>query len=453
MKSINKAILFLSIIFCIELSSCKKFLDVKPDKKQVVPVTLEDCRAMLNNVGILSAYPVAAELSSDDYYLTLEQWNALVPQNREPYLWLANANVFAGEWSAPYRNVLVVNQVLETLGNIVPSVQEQPEWARLKGTALLLRSMYYYSLTQIFTKPFDEATVAQDFGIPLRLTSSIDEKITRASLLQTYNQIVADLKESANLLPVEQPNTPLKKSVAMPVKAAAYAALARVYLTMGDYINAYNNADASLKQYGVLMDYKTLNSAPFYPIPRFNEEVLLELFGPGLVPVARGLVNPDLYQLYSEGDLRKTLYFRRNLDGTYSFRGTYVPGSVFSGLATDELYLVRAECEARAGNTEAALNDLNTLRQNRWNNTFTLIKAENAHDALKLIIEERRRELPFRTLRWTDLRRLNKDSGFAVTLSRTLNGQLYTLPPNDPRYSLLIPREVLERVDLPQNHR
>lgn len=453
MNCINKIMLFLAVMIC--LNSCKKFLDVKPDKKQVIPGTLEDCRSLLNSQFLGGGYPVAAEISSDDYYLTFNNWNALLPSNREPYLWQSDANISFGEWSAPYERILVANQVLETLSDIKPLAQEQVEWNKLKGTALLLRAMCYYSLAQIFTKPYDPGTAAQDLGIPLRLGTSIDEKIERGNLQQTYQRIVQDLTESAGLLPAEQPDTRVKKSVIMPVKAAAFAALARVYLIMGDYPNAFNNADASLKQYGILMNYNTLDTSQYYPIPRFNQEVVLELEGSGLVPVLFGLASDDLRNLYPEDDLRKTLYFRDNKDGTYSFKGTYVPGSIFSGLATDEIYLIRAECSARAGNIAAALADLNTLRKNRWNATavFIPLTASNVEDALKLVILERRKELPFRTLRWTDLRRLNKDNRSAVTLKRMLNGQQYTLPPNDLRYTLLIPREVLQRVNLPQNPR
>lgn len=448
-----KITLFLAVMIC--LTACKKFLDVKPDKKQVIPASLEDCRALLNSDILGKGYPVSSEISSDDYYLTSANWNALTPQNREPYLWESNANISLFEWSAPYERILVANQVLETLSGITPLAQEQKEWNRLKGTALLLRSVFYFSLAQVFAKPYDPGTAGQDLGIPLRLGTSIDEKIERGNLQQTYHQIVQDLTESVSLLPAEQPDTRVKKTVIMPVKAAALAALARVNLSMGDYSNAFNNADASLKQYGILTNYNTLDTSQYYPIPRFSPEVLLELEGSGLVPVFFGLVNKDLRELYPEGDLRRNLYFRNNGNQTYSFRGTYVPGSIFGGLATDEMYLVRAECSARSGNINATLADLNTLRQARWDKRFNFVRltADNAEDALKLVILERRRELPFRTLRWTDLRRLNKDNGFTVTLKRTLNGQDYFLPPNDPRYTLLIPREVLQRVNLPQNPR
>ena len=56
---------------------------------------------------------------------------------------------------------------------------------------------------------------------------------------------------------------------------------------------------------------------------------------------------------------------------------------------------------------------------------------------------ERRKELLYRGLRWTDLRRLNKETGRQTLLQRTIAGQSYSLPASDPRYTLLIPDNVI----------
>lgn len=451
MKIIYQTILLVAVFFC--LGSCKKYLDVKPDKKQTTPATLQDCQALLNNVIQLGAsYPRAIEASSDDYALTYAIWNSLQPSDREPYVWQSDANVLSVNWSAPYTSILIANQVLETLGEIEPVAAEQSQWNKLKGAALLLRAMNFYSLAQIFVKPYDATMSGQDLGIPLRLSPSLSEVSERGTAQQTYARIIQDLTEAAELLPAEQPGTPASRSPASPVKAAAFAALARVYLVIGDYVNSFNNADASLKQYNVLMDYKTLDSTSNAPIPKYGSEVLYKLSGLGNVPLFDGRVNKALYDSYQRGDLRKSVCFQKMENDTYTFKGVYDPG-IFGGLATDEMYLIRAECSARAGNTAMAVTDLNTLLKTRWNNTFIPITAANADIALNLVLSERRKELLFRGLRWTDLRRLNKETRFAVTLTRTLNGQTYTLPPNDPRYTLLIPREVLERANLPQNPR
>jgi hypothetical protein len=118
------------------------------------------------------------------------------------------------------------------------------------------------------------------------------------------------------------------------------------------------------------------------------------------------------------------------------------------------LYLIRAECYARAGNISSAMSDLNTLLKTRWvSGTYTDMTATTADEALGKVLIERRKELLMRGQRWTDLRRLNKDSRFAVTLQRVINGTTYTLPPNDLRYTLLIPYNVIQISGIQQNPR
>jgi len=69
------------------------------------------------------------------------------------------------------------------------------------------------------------------------------------------------------------------------------------------------------------------------------------------------------------------------------------------------------------------------------------------------ILVERRKELVLRNVRWFDLRRLNKDPRLAKTLLRKLNGQVYQLPPNDPRYTQYIPQSVIDLSGIEQNIR
>ena len=109
----------------------------------------------------------------------------------------------------------------------------------------------------------------------------------------------------------------------------------------------------------------------------------------------------------------------------------------------------------RLGSINAAMDDLNALIIKRWKNngTFVPFTAATANEALAKVLKERRKELIFRGLRWTDLRRLNKDPRFAITLTRNLNGVVYTLPPNDDRYTLPIPDQEIKISGIAQNPR
>jgi hypothetical protein len=86
---------------------------------------------------------------------------------------------------------------------------------------------------------------------------------------------------------------------------------------------------------------------------------------------------------------------------------------------------------------------LNQLLVKRYRGNFTPIVFEDETQALKVVLAERRKELAFRGLRWSDLRRLNADDRFKETLSRTLAGQEYNLEPQSERYILPIPAREL----------
>jgi len=72
--------------------------------------------------------------------------------------------------------------------------------------------------------------------------------------------------------------------------------------------------------------------------------------------------------------------------------------------------------------------------------------------ALGTILNERRKELLFRGLRWSDVKRLNRD-GAGIILSREINNQEFVLPPNDKRYAIALPEDVLEMTGMEQNPR
>jgi hypothetical protein len=122
-------------------------------------------------------------------------------------------------------------------------------------------------------------------------------------------------------------------------------------------------------------------------------------------------------------------------------------------LALDETLLIRAECRARKGNVQGAMNDVNYLLKNRYKEgasyTYT---AAGISEALEIIWKERRKELVFRGLRWVDLKRINKELS-SITLSRKVNGIMYKLPPGSNRYVLPIPDDVIKGTSISQNNR
>ena len=436
-------ILFASIILC---GACKKeWLDAKPNKALVVPTTVADYQALLDNgfnppIPMNTNMPSLSMVGDGDYYVTDATYNSLnYPPERGAYLWATTANFYDGqknlEWIEAYQRILQDNVVLDGISSIKIDGTTQKAYNNVKGTALFFRSYDFYNLSQEYCRVYDASTANTDLGLPLRLSSNINLTVTRSSVQQTYDQMINDLLQAAPLLPT----SPL--STIRPSKPAVFALLARVYLSQENYPKALLYADSCLQIQNGLMDFNQLSSNNYSPgIPRFNVETIFYAKLNSYTTFNKSvlIVDPALLQLFASNDLRTSTWFT-TYAGNQTFWGTYYgDGSTpFGGIATDEMYLDRAECYARTGNVGLAMNDLNTLLKNRYKTgTFTNLTAANADDALALIVKERRKELCFRNLRWSDLRRLNKDSRFQVTLTRNVNGQSYTLAPNSSRYVL-----------------
>lgn len=445
-----KLYVFIGCMFL--LCGCEKYLDVKPDKSLVVPTTLADLKALLNNSDQMnSAYAVIQESATDNAYLESTRWKNLTNLTaKNCYIW--DSNLFndgeSNEWSYAYVRVNYCNLVLTKLEE---SKDVSPDGSLIKGEALFFRAASFYQLLELFAQPYNKNTADRDLGIPLRLTSDINEKSSRTSLQACYDRIIDDMKETLNLLPL----TPAHKS--KPSKMAAYALLARIYLSMERYGDAMTMADACLAYSDDLVDYKAIKpgTATTYPLLRYNEEVIWHAtsFGRPSLNVSNGRVDIDLVNSYRANDMRKQLFFRNQVN-LYSFRGSYDGSSVlFTGLSTNEMYLIKAECVIRQGNSPLALETLNKLLQFRYDETFIPYKDLEGDELLEVILEERRKELVFRGLRWSDLRRLNKDPRFAKTIMRDIDGTIYKLEPNSAKYVLPIPNAVILNNGMEQNER
>jgi starch-binding outer membrane protein, SusD/RagB family len=464
------------ISFCTVLlvswafSSCSKskFLDAKPSSSLVVPSTLSDFQALLDQTdaydgSIMNVTPALGELSTDEYYLTYSFWNSLsTPVYQNCYIWAPD--IYQGEtniddWNTPYEAIFYCNVVLDGLTGFSVSSDQQQDYNSIKGSALFMRAFNFFNLATIFAPMLDSSTYTSDLGIPLRLTSSIDVPSTRATVQQTYDQIISDIDQAIPLLP-SPINYTYRNRPSLP---AAYALLARVYLSIRNYDKASLYADSCLQLYNTLINYNTVSfNSSYIEFSRLNNETIWQNSFDQASTVIQQLdyspgvsIDTNLSNLYKANDTRQSLFFYLyqpdviNLNGLYN--GTFLP---FTGLAIDETYLIRAECNARAGDISDAANDLNTLWQNRLTTgSYMPVQPTIAQDSLmSLILLERRKELIFRGVRWTDLRRLNKE-GANITVTRVLNGQTYTLPPNSPLYVLPIPPDVITLSGIQQNQR
>jgi hypothetical protein len=446
------------IIFILTLFSCKKLLQEKPSSDVAVPDSLEEIEALLNYKTVMNYTPGLNDLSADNITLTYGFWFDLTPIQHYSYIWakdIYGGDTTKNDYNLCSEQILQANLVLEALGKIPLSTETLERWNNFKGQALFFRSCAFFHLSQLFAKPYDGSMAATEAGIPLRLAVTLPQSPRRGTVKETYARITSDLKAAVPLLKGFDAS-----HTSRPSKPAAYGMLARVYQSMNMHDSAFLYADSCLQLYNRLLDYNTIDLASPKPFSQLNPEVIFET---SVCDKADALmttfakectVDTNLYQLYHTNDLRRDAFYSLPDAGTPYFKRSYVGSAFpFSGLATDEILLIRAEGNARANRISSAMNDLNTLLQKRWKQqTFTGFAASTASEALKIILEERRKELPLRGVRWTDLRRLNRE-GYGIVQQRLLNGEQFVLLPNDKKYVLPFPSNVIKLTGIEQNPR
>ncbi|MDD4638189.1 MAG: RagB/SusD family nutrient uptake outer membrane protein [Bacteroidales bacterium] len=277
-----------------------------------------------------------------------------------------------------------------------------------------------------------------------------------------------------------------------PTKLSVYAILARTYLYMGNYTKALENANSALQIRNYLYDYNTIytGTVDYYNnligISRMNDEemILWKTFAKSVVYTTASthyiLDTMTFNQLYPDFiknpdgttvnyDLRRTLKFNgiasnRKMTATSTFQFNfynqrYKTDSNKGGttchnpVATPEMYLTRAECNARAGNLQAALDDVNAICSKRYKTgSFTNLTPANFQNNKDLVLDrvllERRRELYGKDMRLYDLKRLN------LPFTHKLGSLTISVPANDPRLIWpIFPKYIEMNSELEQNER
>lgn len=456
MKNVIKQCQFYGIlifVFPLFFGACNKYLDVQSNKNQVVPKDLIDLQQILDGAQNINLnFCSIGEVSADDYFLKQRVFDGLSEEGRMFYTWENPVYNFNNDWAKAYIPVYNCNLVLDKLKGIERTALNTDDWNNVKGSALFYRASQYLSLVWTYSKAFNEKTSSADLGIVLRESPDFNMKSERSTVSQSYRVILNDLLQAAELLS-EQAIHSMR-----PSKLTAYGALARTYLSMAKYDSAYYYADKVLSVKHELLDFNDatlIDVKSSYPLARFNKEILgyFELVTINAqIGVNYANIDTNLYQSYRHDDLRKLAFFKVNADGYVSFKGSYSgSANLFGGLAVDEMFLIRSECLVRLGNVKSGLNDMDYLLTHRYKTGAYLASNFNNKDmALDFVLEERRKELLFRGLRWIDLKRLNQE-GKQIYIKRVVNGKEYGLRPGDNRYAIPLPEDVIKTTGIPQN--
>lgn len=466
----------LSILLILPfLAACDSFLDLHP-KGALIPENASDYEKMLNYSQLLKSSDIHSLYMTDDVFVPdkVEDngflgFNQLEENSRNLYTF--QKEVFSESetdliWGLTYNRIFYYNVIADEIMNSANATEQ--EKLSLRAEALVGRAFEYLILVNAYAKHYNPETAATDLAVPLILDEDLNkENLTRATVQQVYEQILKDLDEAAPNLPKKPKHNAFRAS-----RPVGYGLLARLYLYIGDYKKALENANKSLEANNTLLDYKNYNLVEGrYWIGRINlpsrqdnpENTYIRMPPWVFAPSMQVFVSDELIALYDkenkkEMDMRFKLFATHEpMPGFIFPEGQYIWMPYIYGnlaMATPEMYLTAAECEARIGSKDRAMSLINQLRDNRIINNEPL-SASNNEEALVKVLEERRRELAMNGFtRFIDLRRLNSDPRFRKTITHIVNGKEYVLEPDSPRYVFPIPREVIKfNPNMPQNKR
>lgn len=425
------------LCFVAIVSGCKKdYLDIKP-KGKVIPSIYKDFRLILNSTSNMASSYGQDEFVTDNVeFYEAQGLSYLGNSSYKLHTWQNNVYVSTdndSQWSNLYKQIYLSNVVLD--GMKTATAGSEKERNQLIGEAMVHRAFAYFSLVNIYSTQYDASTASADPGVPLLLEPTTTAQLVRASVQAVYDQVFIDLTKAITLLSVTSTST------YEPSLPAAYSLLARASLQIGKYPDALQYASKTLELKGALADYNDYAASPAttFPLSRNNPETLL------LKNVSNSYswfsMSHDLQNVFasSVGDLRFQILFSTTQDpfvGYVYYMGEFLAFDTRTvGPTVAEMYLIRAECEARANNAAGAMQDVNLLRKKRiLKASYIDLTASSADDALVKVLAERRRELCFRGLRLFDLKRLNKELRFAKILTHNYNGEQFELKPNDYRY-------------------
>jgi hypothetical protein len=351
-----------------------------------------------------------------------------------------NAGYF---WYISYKIISDANTVIEAgekEGS--PSAATQ----QLIGECYFLRAFCHFNLARFFAQPYSINPSAP--GIIVSTTTTPPASQARASVKDTYAQIIADAVKAASLM-----NAP--RGVQYATKEAAWALLSRVYLYEQDNANTvtYSNmvinsgkfSEATAAQFKTMFanatsSPETIFCIAFTTLDDYGKEgsIASQYYSDGNSGWGEEFASQPLRDLYAKHpqDVR-TSYIDPDTDATgaiqykngipiyyvtkFSFQGGSPTLSSPILFRLSEMYLNRAEAEAKTAQTPAALNDVDLIRKNRGLEGSLYNGAVPAGmSVLDVVLQERRLELAFEAQRTYDVYR-NK-----LSMDRTYWG--YHLP-------------------------
>lgn len=439
------------------LISCDDYLNETP-KGISIPSTLADYESFIRYEYGMHRFPVTqAEYLMQNLYCS-ESYQSYYPLYAANYNWDTSidrvywnnsdeATFYTGYGVIGTSN-LIIEDVMST--SDATEAEQREVWAYAK----VLRAMAYFLEANYYADTYNASTASSTLCVPLITSSEVNASYYQATVQEIYDFMLSDVNEALEYLPDEG------TTILHPGKGAAYAFLARVYLQMMDYDQALKYANLALAINDELYDWNEFYTAHQSTIeaedtytrstsPWGFDCVENYCFNHGSSSYSGSLVSLPYWRAdgFEENDARYLSSWKlRDYGGGTVYLYSILTGYFnYGGMRTPEVYLIKAECQARDGDLDAAMTTLNTVRATRiLSDSYEPREASTVAEAIEYIRQTKNNELIGSIMPFADSRRYNSEGTYPVTLSRTVDGVTTTLEPDSYLWTMPFPQGAVD---------
>jgi starch-binding outer membrane protein, SusD/RagB family len=422
--SIQFMIVLWGILFLT--AGCESFLELEP--KEVLPSE----RALTSPAKVEQVMANMYSQLADNrlFGQNLHQFGELMADNvditqgslgSDPYVLRSTIIFTQGNrdvWSEAYQAIRVANNVIDAIdkGIVVGSTPTlNNQW---KGECLTIRALMHFELVRLFGHPYPSSP-STSLGVVIRTEALTAEAAVqakaRATVQETYTQVISDLNAAIPLLPTTNNNRSRITSW------AARAILSRVYFNQNNFASALTQADAVLTGLGEGTNAADdtayfRNSGLVAP----KGGVVWQLLFQGAPGIA-GQTRPGTNLSFATGpgsfgqvvsalinDSRNSSQYLVT-DSTRPFSRKWAPQAAFNMpmIRIHELFLIRAEAAQQTGQTPLAQASLDSVRRQYYSGPLPMPATSLTGTALLDEIRTQRRiEMVFEhSDRYHELRR------------------------------------------------
>ena len=347
------------------------------------------------------------------------------------YLFVLNSTSgdAASLWYNNYQMVNFTTRIIKAAENITPEEGEEAQYADILAQAHILRAWGNFKLLTYFS---EDMTNDDALGvILLDFVPTITQKLPRNTNAEIYAYINSDLQKESDL--TSNANNTNRNFVS---KDFVKAFRARMALYRKDYATANTLSTELINTYPLTS--RANYGAIWADVPvTVNDEVIFRYdyiqddFAVGSIWASVNStvtgspfyeVSTQLSNLLATNDVRRNVIIHPSGNGTavnpvgkYRGTGTIAQLNDIKVFRTSEMYFIRAEAKADAGDFAGVAEDLQTVLNNRLPvGAVTVDVPATKQAAFAEILKQRRVELAFEGHRYLDLRRLGPLAGVDI---------------------------------------